>query len=203
MTVPAKIAAACGVDAFVHAEEAYVSKMANPFTDAMAEKAMELIGGNIRQFVASRDNEEAACNMMLGSTLAGIAFAWAKLGDVHAMSHPVSGFFGVAHGVANAILLPTIVEFNALADNGRYRKIYNYITNGKKADDSFVPQMARSTSSRSSTPSWVSPRSSPMVGVTEDKIPAMVADTMKSGNVLVNPRQTTPKDVEALYRSLL
>ena len=54
MTVPAKIAAACGVDAFVHAEEAYVSKMANPFTDAMAEKAMELIGGNIRQFVASR-----------------------------------------------------------------------------------------------------------------------------------------------------
>ena len=141
MTVPAKIAAACGVDAFVHAEEAYVSKMANPFTDAMAEKAMELIGGNIRQFVASRDNEEAACNMMLGSTLAGIAFAWAKLGDVHAMSHPVSGFFGVAHGVANAILLPTIVEFNALADNGRYRKIYNYITNGKKADDSFVPQM--------------------------------------------------------------
>ena len=202
MTVPAKIAAACGVDAFVHAEEAYVSKMANPFTDAMAEKAMELIGGNIRQFVASRDNEEAACNMMLGSTLAGIAFAWAKLGDVHAMSHPVSGFFGVAHGVANAILLPAIVEFNALADNGRYRKIYNYITNGKKADDSFVPQMLvdelRKLNRELGIPAKLSD-----VGVTEDKIPEMVADTMKSGNVLVNPRQTTPKDVEALYRSLL
>ena len=202
MTVPAKIAAACGVDAFVHAEEAYVSKMANPFTDAMAEKAMELIGGNIRQFVASRDNEEAACNMMLGSTLAGIAFAWAKLGDVHAMSHPVSGFFGVAHGVANAILLPAIVEFNALADNGRYRKIYNYITNGKKADDSFVPQMLvdelRKLNCELGIPAKLSD-----VGVTEDKIPEMVADTMKSGNVLVNPRQTTPKDVEALYRSLL
>ena len=202
MTVPAKIAAACGVDAFVHAEEAYVSKMANPFTDAMAEKAMELIGGNIRQFVASRDNEEAACNMMLGSTLAGIAFAWAKLGDVHAMSHPVSGFFGVAHGVANAILLPTIVEFNALADNGRYRKIYNYITNGKKADDSFVPQMLVDELKKLNAELGIPAKLSD-VGVTEDKIPAMVADTMKSGNVLVNPRQTTPKDVEALYRSLL
>ena len=140
--------------------------------------------------------------MMLGSTLAGIAFAWAKLGDVHAMSHPVSGFFGVAHGVANAILLPAIVEFNALADNGRYRKIYNYITNGKKADDSFVPQMLvdelRKLNRELGIPAKLSD-----VGVTEDKIPEMVADTMKSGNVLVNPRQTTPKDVEALYRSLL
>ncbi|MPN55330.1 hypothetical protein SDC9_203012 [bioreactor metagenome] len=68
MTLPASVAAACGIDAFIHAEEAYVSKMANPFTDAMAEKAMELIGGNIRRFIASRDDEEAACAMMLGST---------------------------------------------------------------------------------------------------------------------------------------
>ena len=202
MTLPAGIAAACGVDAFVHALEAYLSKMGNPFTDAMAEKAMELIGGNLRQFVASRDNEEAACNMMVGSTLAGVAFASALLGNVHAMSHPVSGFFGVAHGVANAILLPNIVEYNALADNGRYRKIYNYITNGKKADDSFRPEMLvdelRKLNADLGIPATLSE-----VGVTEDKIPDMVKDAMKSGNILRNPRQSTSKDIERLYRKTM
>ena len=202
MSLPAGVAASCGVDAFIHALEAYVSKEANPFTDAMAEKAMELIGGSIRRFVASRDNEEAACNMMLGSTLAGISFAWAKLGNVHAMSHPVSGFFHVAHGVANSILLPNIVEFNALADNGRYRKIYDYITNGKKADDSFTPDMLadalRQLNKELGIPATLSE-----VGVTEDKIPEMTIDAMKSGNILTNPRQTTSKDVEMLYRKTL
>ena len=202
MTLPAGVAAACGIDAFIHAEEAYVSKAANPFTDAMAEKAMELIGGNIRQFVASRDDEEAACNMMLGSTLAGIAFAWAKLGNVHAMSHPVSGFFHVAHGVANAVLLPTIVEYNALADKGRYKKIYNYITNGKKADDSFTPDMLTDAIKKLNKEIGI-PASLSEVGVTEDKIPAMALDAMKSGNVLVNPRQTNLRDVEALYHKAL
>ena len=202
MTLPAKVAAACGIDAFVHAEEAYVSKAANPFTDAMAEKAMELIGANIRRFVASRDDEEAACNMMLGSTLAGISFAWAKLGNVHAMSHPVSCFFNVAHGVANAILLPTIVEYNALADNGRYKKIYNYITNGKKADDSFTPDMLADALRKLNAELGI-PANLSEAGVTEDKIPEMSVDAMKSGNILVNPRQTTIKDVEALYRKAL
>ena len=125
MTSPASVAAACGVDALIHAWEAYTSLGASPFSDAMAEKAMELIGGNIRRFVANRKDEEAACAMMSGSMFAGIAFAWARLGDVHAMSHPVSAFFGVQHGVANSILLPVIVEYNALADHGRYEKIYN------------------------------------------------------------------------------
>lgn len=202
MTLPASIAAACGVDAFVHALEAYLSKMGNPFTDAMAEKAMELIGGNIRQFVASRDNEEAACNMMVGSTLAGVAFASALLGNVHAMSHPVSGFFGVPHGVANAVLLPNIVEYNALADSGRYRKIYDYITRGKKADDSFVPEMLVAELRKLNADLGI-PEKLSEVGVTEDKIPAMVADAMKSGNILRNPRQSTAKDIEALYRKTL
>ena len=140
--------------------------------------------------------------MMLGSTLAGISFAWAKLGNVHAMSHPVSGFFNVAHGVANAILLPTIVEYNALADNGRYKKIYNYITNGKKADDSFTPDMLADALRKLNAELGI-PANLSEAGVTEDKIPEMSVDAMKSGNILVNPRQTTIKDVEALYRKAL
>ena len=133
---------------------------------------------------------------------AGVAFASALLGNVHAMSHPVSGFFGVPHGVANAVLLPNIVEYNALADNGRYRKIYNYIANGKKADDSFRPEMLvdelRKLNADLGIPATLSE-----VGVTEDKIPAMVNDAMKSGNILRNPRQSTSKDIERLYRKTL
>ena len=113
---------------FIHAEEAYISTAASPFSDAMAEKAMELIGGNIRRFVANRTDIEAAEAMLTGSLFAGIAFSYARLGNVHAMSHPVSAFFDVPHGVANAVLLPVIAEYNALADHGKYIKIYNYIS---------------------------------------------------------------------------
>ena len=126
-SAPASVAAACGIDAFIHAEEAYISTAASPFSDAMAEKAMELIGKNIRRFVARRTDLEAAEAMLTGSLFAGIAFSYARLGNVHAMSHPVSAFFDVPHGVANAVLLPVIAEYNALADHGRYLKIYNYI----------------------------------------------------------------------------
>ena len=141
MTAPAHIAASCGVDAFIHALEAYLSTAASPFSDAMAEKAMELIGGNLRRFVANRKDEEAACAMMIGSTFAGISFAWARLGNVHAMSHPVSAYFHVPHGVANAVLLPTVIEYNALADNGRYEVIYNYIREGNEEITGFKPSM--------------------------------------------------------------
>lgn len=197
MTAPAFIAAACGVDAMIHALEAYINTAASPFSDAMAEKALELIGANIRRFVANRQDEEAACAMMAGSNFAGIAFAWARLGNVHAMSHPVSAFFHVAHGVANAVLLPTVIEYNALADEGRYANLYTFIT-GKDAGADFVPQMLvdeiRKLNADLGIPACLAD-----VGVTEDKIPQMAADAMKSGNVLVNPRSSTQKDIEALY----
>ena len=145
MSVPPMVAASCGIDALIHAWEAYTSLGASPFSDAMAEKAMELIGGNIRRFVANRKDEEAACAMMSGSMFAGIAFAWARLGDVHAMSHPVSAFFGVQHGVANSILLPVIVEYNALADHGRYLTIYNDISPVPAYTDDFEPSCTADT----------------------------------------------------------
>lgn len=132
MSLPAFVAASTGIDALVHAIEAYLSKVASPFTDAMAEKSMELIGKNIRRFVADRSNEEAACSMMMASNFAGIAFSWARLGNVHAMAHPLGGFFNVPHGVANAILMPVVLEYNALSDNGKYEKIYNLIKEGKQ-----------------------------------------------------------------------
>ena len=202
MTAPASIAASCGVDALIHAMEAYISTKATPFSDAMAEKAMELIGANLRRFVANRQDEDAACAMMLGCNFAGIAFAWARLGNVHAMSHPVSGYFHVAHVVANSILLPTVLEYNALADHGRYKKMYNYIHQGSPCIENFQPQMLVDEIRKLNNELGIPARLSD-VGVTADKIPAMAEDAMKSGNIPANPRQTTLKDMIALYEKAL
>ncbi len=201
-TAPASVAAACGIDALVHALEAYISKAASPFSDAMAEKALEMLGKNIRAYVADRTNVEAAEGMLIGSLFAGIAFSWARLGDVHAMSHPVSAFFDVPHGVANAILLPTIVEYNALADQGKYLKIYNYTSKTPVYEDEFEPfmlvELLRKLNAELGIPASLSE-----VGVTSDKFDAMADDAMKSGNIAVNPRSTTKKDVLALYEKAL
>ena len=202
MTVPASVAASCGVDALIHAWEAYTSRDASPFSDAVAEKAMELIGGNLRRFVADRTDREAAGAMMAGSMFAGLAFAWARLGNIHAMSHPVSAFFHVPHGVANSILLPVIVEYNALADKGRYEKIYNYISRDRKPVKNFVPEMLVREAQNLLRELGI-PEHLAEVGVTEEKIPAMAADAMKSGNILANPRQSTQKDIEMLYKKAM
>ncbi|MGN0424838.1 MAG: iron-containing alcohol dehydrogenase [Acetatifactor sp.] len=201
-TAPASVAAACGVDAFVHALESYISKDASPFSDAMAEKAMELIGRNIRAYVADRRNTEAAEAMITGSLFAGIAFSWARLGDVHAMSHPVSAYFNVPHGVANAILLPVIVEYNGLADQGKYRKIYDYISRKTVPDGEFTPDMLVEELKALNRELGI-PASLSEVGVSEEKFEAMAEDAMKSGNIAVNPRSTTKQDVLKLYKKAL
>ena len=199
MTAPASIAAACGVDALIHAMEAYLSTAATPFSDAMAEKAMELIGANLRRFVANRKDEEAACAMMLGSNFAGISFAWARLGDIHSMSHPVSAYYHVAHGVANAVLMPTVMEFNAIADHGRYEKIYNYIRTSKGPVTNFEPMMLVEEVKKLNRDLGI-PEGLRAVGVDSDEhFQAMAEDAMKAGNTLVNPRQTTVKDFVAMY----
>lgn len=201
-TVPAGVAAACGMDALIHALEAYISTAASPFSDAMAEKAMELIGGHIRRYVANRGDTEAAQAMLVGSLFAGIAFSFARLGNVHAMSHPVSAHFNVAHGVANAILLPTIVEYNALADHGKYRKIYNYIAEIPLGADEFESFML-ADAIRDLNAILGIPATLGEVGVKAEEIPAMAADAMKSGNIAVNPRSSRLEDIEMLYRKAM
>ena len=200
-TAPAGIAAACGIDAMVHAIEAYISRAASPFSDAMAEKALELIGKNLRRYVANRTDLEAASGMLTGSLFAGIAFSWARLGDVHAMSHPVSAYFDVPHGVANAILLPTVMEFNALADDGKYENIYDSVALNPSSEY-FEPQdlveLLKELNESLGIPACLAD-----VGVKADNFDAMADDAMKSGNIAVNPRTTTKKDILALYQKAL
>ena len=209
-TAPASVAAACGIDAFIHAEEAYISTAASPFSDAMAEKAMALIGKNIRRFVANRGDMEAAEAMMVGSLFAGIAFSFARLGNVHAMSHPVSAFFDVPHGVANAVLLPVVAEYNALADHGRYLTIYNDISPIPAYSDDFEPMMLvdaiHSLCADIGIPENLTiaiNQASKTGEVTREEIEAMAVDAMKSGNIAVNPRSSRQCDIEMLYKKAL
>ena len=199
-TVPEKTAAYCGVDAMVHALESYISLASSPFSDMCALQALELLGKNIRAYVADRSRADAAEGMLLGSLFAGIAFSHARLGDVHAMSHPVSAFFDVPHGLANAVLLPTVVEFNAVEDNGKYYEIYKRVAQIAVSQESFKPSMLVNEL-RTLNESLGIPNSLRKVGVDERKFDAMADDAMKSGNIAVNPRKTTKEDIIKLYKA--
>lgn len=123
VTMPPVLTAATGMDAFVHAIEAYVSLANSPLTDMHALEAIRLISGNIRGAYHSPNDMLYRDNMMLGSLNAGIAFSNASLGMIHAMAHSLGGFLDLAHGECNSILLEHVIAFNYKAEMDRYRKI--------------------------------------------------------------------------------
>ena len=119
-SVPYRTTADTGLDSLTHAIEAYVSAKHNPFTDTLALSAMGLIARNIRRACNKPDNSAAREAMMLAATQAGMAFSNASVCLVHGMSRPIGAFFHVAHGLSNAMLLPTITAFSATAAMDRY-----------------------------------------------------------------------------------
>ena len=113
--LPASVGGPTGMDALTHAIESYINLLATPITEGIALSAIELIGENLRLACANDHETDATGNMLIASCMAGIAFSQTRLGNVHAMSHPVGAFFDVHHGLANAILLPYVMEFNMTA----------------------------------------------------------------------------------------
>ncbi|MCU4363209.1 MULTISPECIES: iron-containing alcohol dehydrogenase [Acinetobacter] len=120
MSLPARTTADTGIDALTHAIEAYVSKKANAYSDVQAMAAMKLIGPNLQKVYSEPKNEAAREAMMLGSTLAGIAFSNASVALVHGMSRPIGAFFHVPHGLSNAMLLPMITAYSIKAAPEKY-----------------------------------------------------------------------------------
>jgi alcohol dehydrogenase len=114
-SLPAAVAAASGLDALAHAIEAYVSTLANPFSDALARRAIELIGAHLRPFVARRDDGEAASGMLTASTMAGMAFSNSALGSAHALARHLGPKLSIGHGRAVAEVLAAVIEFNVPA----------------------------------------------------------------------------------------
>ena len=120
LSLPTRIAADTGIDALTHAIEAYVSRKANAFSDHQAIAAMKLLAPNLIRVCHEPDNLAAKEAMMLGATLAGIAFSNASVGLVHGMSRPIGVHFHVPHGLSNAMLLPTITEYSLIGAPLRY-----------------------------------------------------------------------------------
>jgi alcohol dehydrogenase len=123
MGMPPELTAATGMDALTHAIEAYVSKAASIPTDVNALKAIELIYHNLPKAIKDGRDLEARTNMLLSSMLAGFAFNSAVLGLAHSIAHPLSVHCGLPHGVANAALLPHVMEYNAVTVPERFREI--------------------------------------------------------------------------------
>ena len=199
VALPLPIAAATGMDALTHAIESYVSLMSNPISEGMALHAIRLISQNLRQAAYSDHNHEATQNMIIGSTMAGFAFSQTRLGNVHAMSHPVGGHYGVPHGIANSILLTRIMTYNRYACPEKFADIAAAMgedVDGLGAVDASVlaVEAVQNLSDDVGIPATLGE-----AGAKTEGIPVMAEDAMKSGNIQVNPRKTTIKDVIALY----
>lgn len=125
VSLPPKVTAATGIDALTHAIEAYVSKNANPITDALALQAIHLISSSIRIAVTEGENQEARTNMSYGSYLAGLAFFNAGVAGVHAMAYPLGGQFHISHGESNAVLLPYVMNYIRSSCEEKMKDILN------------------------------------------------------------------------------
>tara|TARA_R110001583_G_scaffold17990_5_gene72226 strand:+ start:741 stop:1898 length:1158 start_codon:yes stop_codon:yes gene_type:complete len=120
LSLPPRITADTGIDALTHAIESYVSKKANLYSDSQALSAMRLLGPNLRRVYNDGGDKAAREAMMLGSTLAGVAFSNASVALVHGMSRPIGAAFHVPHGLSNAMLLPSVTAFSIPAAPERY-----------------------------------------------------------------------------------
>ena len=120
LSLPPRITADTGIDALTHAIESYVSKKANLYSDSQALSAMRLLGPNLRRVYHDGGDKAAREAMMLGSTLAGVAFSNASVALVHGMSRPIGAAFHVPHGLSNAMLLPSVTAFSIPAAPERY-----------------------------------------------------------------------------------
>ncbi|MEQ1950145.1 iron-containing alcohol dehydrogenase [Mesorhizobium sp. CN2-181] len=205
--LPAHITAATGVDAMVHAIEAYASKNANnnPLSKMLAREALRLLGANIEKAVFEGSDIEARGAMLLGSMLAGQAFANSPVAAVHALAYPLGGFFHVPHGLSNALVLPHVLRFNAPRASMLYAEI---------AADAF-PSLASETDAETRAAAFVDALADLSkrlgmqttlreVNIREADLADLAANAMKQQRLLVNnPRDVTQDDALAIYRAAL
>jgi 1,3-propanediol dehydrogenase/alcohol dehydrogenase len=202
VSMPKDVTAATGMDALTHAIEAYTSKVATPFTDLFALKAVELISQNLIRAVHNPEDLEARANMLKGQMYAGYAFGNASVALVHAMSRPLGAHFGLSHGIANAILLPGVLAYNRATCVGKMRdlaKALGEIVEGVSAKEASHKAVAAVEALFEET--GLEKRLS-AYGVKEDQLPLLVEDAFASGSRLNNPRIATKEDLLNLYQQI-
>jgi len=200
--LPPSVTAFTGMDALTHAIEAYYSINATGMTDLLAFRAMELISKNLRMAYAHGENLVARSNMMEGSLLAGIAFANAGVGAVHAFAYPLGGEFHLAHGLTNTLMLPYVMRYNILGCPYKFAQMAKGF--GEKVEgfsELDGAEMAVKFVERLSDDIKV-PRRLRDVGIPENAIPRLAEAAMKVTRLLANnPRKITLEDAIAIYRS--
>jgi alcohol dehydrogenase class IV len=199
--LPSHITVATGIDAMVHAIEAYTSKVKkNPMSDQLARQALALLSSNIRRVCKDGRDFEARSQMLLGSMLAGMAFANAPVAAVHALAYPIGAIFHVPHGLSNALVLPHVLEFNLPAAEALYAELAGIVKPGLQATSSRDRARAFIDEMISIGQDCTVPVSLSAVGITQDDLKKLAEDAMKQTRLLVNnPRQLTLEDAYAIY----
>ena len=202
--LPPHITAATGIDAMVHAIEAYASASANnnPISRALAEKALSLMGPALLRAVQSGSDIAARSDMLLGSMLAGQAFANSPVAAVHALAYPLGGHFHIPHGLSNALVLPHVLAFNVETAPTPYAELALFLfpdlvtLEGKARAQAFCARLAEMSKACGL------PQSLREMQIPEDILPKLAEDAMKQTRLLVNnPREVTYEDALAIYQA--
>ena len=205
VSMPQKITAATGMDAFTHAFEAYLSRNAHPLSDALNLHAMRLIAANIRKAYCDPGDIEARSNMLLASTIAGIGFDQVGLVLSHAMAHPLSGLFNVAHGVSCAVMLAPVMKFNIPAIPEKIVEVGMIL--GMQVDNSLsIYDQAHKTVEeyKKLMGDLNMPLTISELGVKENDLQKLAEDAFASPGMRGrNPRINTIEDILDIYKSLM
>lgn len=200
-SMPASLKAATGIDALTHAIEGFTTQGAWELTDMLHLKAIEIISRSLRDSVAGKAQGVEA--MALGQYIAGMGFSNVGLGLVHGMAHPLGAFYNTPHGVANAILLPHIMAWNAEYTGEKFRAIA--VAMGVKGAEAMPLTQARSAAIqavRQLAQDVDIPAQLRQVGVKEQDIPALAQAAFEDVCTGGNPRPASVKEIEALYQSI-
>jgi alcohol dehydrogenase class IV len=191
-----------GVDSLTHAIEAYVSKRATVLTDMLALEAARLIGANLRRAVSAPDDETAREAMMLGATLAGAAFSNSSVALVHGMSRPIGAHFHLAHGLSNALLLPTVTRFSVGGAPARYATVAREmgLAGPDDGDDTACERLVDELEALNAD---LDIASLSAAGVEREHFERVVEDmaqaALDSGSPGFNPQPSTKEEIVALY----
>ena len=202
-SLPKHITAATGIDAMVHAIEAYTSKIKkNPYSDMLAKQALKLLNNNLTRVLEDGDDLEARQNMLVGSMLAGQAFANAPVGAVHALAYPLGGHFHLSHGHSNAIVLTEVLKFNAPAAKQKYAELMTWLDPHSKGchdglTDLFIDHFNNHLQ-RSGLPLKLA-----QLDIPEHILMILAEDAMKQTRLLQNnPRDMTVEDALQIYQAI-
>lgn len=202
MKLPSRITAMTGIDAMVHAIEAYTSKhKKNPVSDMLAKEALRLLAGALPKVLADGSNQGARRDMLLGAHLAGQAFANAPVAAVHALAYPLGGHFHIPHGLSNSLVLVPVLRFNTSEAQALYAELADCVLPGVEGDQAtrcelFISELA-ALIRLSGLPTNLADADVP-----EAALSTLASDAMLQQRLLVNnPRAVTETDALAIYQA--